>query len=65
MDSTQVQILNMIFAIGKRSKFPFSPLVASRPELDISVAMGDGRTRVTRLPLDADITPLDDITLAG
>ena len=65
MDGTQVQILDMIFAIGKRSKFPFIPLVASRPELEISVAMGDGRTRVTRLPLDADITPLDDITLAG
>ena len=62
MDGTQVQILNMIFAIGKCSKFPFIFLVASRPE---SVAMGDGRTRVTCLPLDADITPLDDITLAG
>jgi hypothetical protein len=63
MDGTQVQILDMIFAIGKRSKFPFSFLVASRPELEISAAMGDGRIRegLTRLPLDADITSRDDI----
>jgi hypothetical protein len=63
MDGTQVQILDMIFAIGKRSKFPFSFLVASRPELEISSAMGDGRIRegLTRLPLAADITTRDDI----
>jgi len=63
MDGTQVQILDMIFAIGKSSKFPFSFLVASRPELEISAAMGDGRIRegLTRLPLDADITSHDDI----
>ena len=63
MDSTQVRILDMIFAIGKRSKFPFSFLVASRPELEISTAMGDGRVRegLTRLPLYADITSYDDI----
>ena len=63
LDGTQVQILDMIFAIGKRSKFPFNFLVASRPELEISAAMGDGRIRegLTRLPLDADITSRDDI----
>ena len=63
MDGTQAQILDMIFAIGKRSKFPFGFLVASRPELEISAAMGDGRIRegLTRLPLDADITSRDDI----
>ena len=63
MDGTQIRILDMIFAIGKRSKFPFSFLVASRPELEISTAMGDGRVRegLTRLPLYADITSYDDI----
>jgi len=63
MDGTQVHILDMIFAIGKRSKFPFIFLVASRPELDISAAMGDGKIRegLTRLPLAADITSRDDI----
>jgi len=63
MDGTQVQIVDMIFAIGKRSKFPFTFFVASRPELEISAAMGDGRIRegLTRLPLDADITSRDDI----
>jgi len=63
MDGTQVQILDMIFAIGKRSKFPFSFLVASRPELEISAAMGYGKIRegLTRLPLAADITSRDDI----
>ena len=63
MDGTQVQILDMIFAVGKRSKFPFLFLVASRPELDISAAMGDGKIRegLTRLPLDNDITSRDDI----
>jgi len=45
MDGTQVQILKMIFTIGKLSKFPFIFLVASRPELDISAAMGDGKIR--------------------
>jgi hypothetical protein len=63
MDGAQVHILDMIFAIGKRSKFSFKFLVASRPELEISVAMGDGRTRegLTRLPLDADIASFHDI----
>ena len=63
MDGTQVQIVDMIFAIGKRSKFPFTFFVASRPELEISAAMGDGRIRegLARLPLDADITSRDDI----
>jgi hypothetical protein len=63
MDGTQVQILDMIFAIGNRSKFPFIFLVASRPELEISAAMGDGKIRegLTRLPLDADTTSHDDI----
>jgi hypothetical protein len=63
MDGTQVQILDMIFAIGKRSKFPLSFLVASRPELEISAAMGNGKIRegLTRLPLDADITSHNDI----
>jgi len=63
MDGTQVQILDMIFAVGKRSKFPFFFLVASRPELDISAAMGGGKIRegLTRLPLDNDITPREDI----
>jgi len=63
MDGTQVHILDMIFAIGKRSKFPFIFLVASRPELEISVAMGDGKIRegLTRLRLDADITSHGDI----
>ena len=63
MDGTQVHILDMIFAIGKRSKFPFIFLVASRPELEISAAMGNGKTRegLTRLRLDADITSHDDI----
>jgi hypothetical protein len=63
MDGTQVQILDMIFSIGKYSKFPFSFLVASRPELEISAAMGHGKIRegLTRLPLDADITSRDDI----
>ncbi|KIM35700.1 hypothetical protein M413DRAFT_449637 [Hebeloma cylindrosporum] len=62
-DGTQVQVLDMIFAVGKRSKFPFIFLVASRPELEISSALGDGKIRegLTRLPLDADITSLDDI----
>ena len=62
MDGTQVQILEMIFVIGKRSKFPFSFLVASRPELEISPAIGDGRIRegLARLHLDADITSRDD-----
>ena len=45
MDGTQVQILDMIFAIGKRSKFPFIFLVAGRPELDIFAAMGNGKIR--------------------
>jgi hypothetical protein len=35
----------MIFAIGKRSKFSFSLLVASRLELEMFVAMGNGRIR--------------------
>jgi hypothetical protein len=63
MDGTQVPILDMIFAIGKRSKFPFSFLVASRPELEISTAMGDDRIRegLTRLPLATDITSRNDI----
>ena len=63
MDGTQVQILDMIFAAGKRSQFPFLFLVASRPELDISAAIGDGKIRegLTRLPLDNDITSLYDI----
>jgi len=63
MDGTQVQILDMIFAIGKCSKFPFSFLIASCPELEISAAMGDGKIRegLTHLPLDADITSRDDI----
>ena len=63
MDGTQVQILDMIFAIDKRSKFPFSFLVASRPELEMSTALGDGRIRegLVRLPLDADITSRHDI----
>ena len=63
MDGTQVQILDMIFAIGKRSKFPFIFLVASRPELEISAAMGDGKIRegLTRLPLDTDINSHHDI----
>ena len=63
MDGTQVQILDMIFVIGKRSKFPFNFLVVSRPELEISAAMGDGKIRegLTRLPLDADITSHGDI----
>ena len=63
MDGTQVQILDMIFAIGKCSKFPFRFLIASRPELEISVAMGDNKIRegLTRLPLDTDITSRDDI----
>jgi hypothetical protein len=59
MDGTLVQILDMIFAIGKRSKFSFKFLVASRPELEISTAMGNGKIRdgLTRLPL---ITSHDD-----
>ena len=63
MDGTQSQILDMIFAVGKRSKFPFLFLVASRPELDISAAMGGGKIRdgLTRLPLDNVITSRDDI----
>ena len=63
MDGTQAHILDMIFAVGKRSKFPFLFLVASRPELDISAAMGAGKIRdgLTRLPLDNDITSRDDI----
>jgi len=63
MDGTQVQILDMIFAVGRRFKFPFLFLVASRPELDISAAMGDGKIRegLTRLPLDNDITSRGDI----
>ena len=63
MDGTQAHILDMIFAICKRSKFQFNFLVASRPELEISTAMGDGKIRegLTRLPLDADITSRDDI----
>jgi len=63
MDGTQVQILDMIFAISHRSKFPFIFLVASRPELEISAALGEGKIRegLTRLPLDADITSRDDI----
>ena len=63
MDGTQVQILDMIFAIGKCSKFPFSFLIASCPELEISAAMGDGKIRegLTHLPLDADIMSRDDI----
>jgi len=63
MDGTQVQIVDMIFAVGKRSKFPFNFLVASRPELEISAAMGYGKIRegLTRLPLDADITSRHDI----
>ena len=63
MDGTQVQILDMIFAIGKRSKFPFIFLVASRRELEISAALGDSKIRecLTRLPLDADVTSRDDI----
>jgi len=63
MDGTQVHILDMIFTVGRRSKFPFIFLVASRPELEISAAMGDGRIRegLTRLPLDNDITAVHDI----
>ena len=63
MDGTQVQILDMVFAIGKRSKFPFNFLVASRPELEISAAMGDGKIRegLARLRLDADFTSRHDI----
>ena len=63
MDGTQVQILDMIFTVGQRSKFPFIFLVASRPELEILAAMGDGKIRegLTRLPLDNDITSFDDI----
>jgi hypothetical protein len=63
MDGAQVHIIDMIFAIGKRSKFPFTFLVASRPELEISAAMGDGKLRegLTRLPLDADYTSFHDI----
>ena len=63
MDGTQAQILEMIYAVGKRSKFPFLFLVASRPELDISTAMGYGKIREgsTRLPLDNDITSHGDI----
>jgi len=63
MNGTQVQIVDMIFAIGKRSKFPFIFLVASRPEVEISAAMGDGRIRegLSRLRLDADITSRHDI----
>jgi len=63
MDGTQVQILDMIFTVGQRSKFPFIFLVASRPELEISAAIGDGKIRegLTRLPLDNDITSVDDI----
>ena len=64
IDGTQVQLLDMIFAVGKRStKFPLLFLVASRPELDISAAMGNGKIRegLTRLPLDNDITSRDDI----
>jgi len=61
MDATQ--ILDMIFAIGQHSGFPFIFLVASRPQLEISAAMGDGKIRdgLTRLPLDSDITSHDDI----
>jgi hypothetical protein len=57
MDGTQAQILDMIFAIGKRSKFPFIFLVASRPELDISTALDDGKIRegLIRLPLEDSI----------
>jgi hypothetical protein len=40
MDGTLIQILDMIFAIGKHSKFQFSFLVAGRPEM--SAAMGNG-----------------------
>jgi len=64
MDGTQVQILDMIFAASQRStKFPLLFLVASRPEVDISAAMGDGKIQdgLTRLPLDNDITSRDDI----
>jgi len=63
MDGTQVQILDMIFAVGKRSKFPFLFLVTSRPELDISAAMGGGKIRdgLTRLHLDNGITSHEDI----
>ena len=63
MDGTQVQILDMILAIGKRSKFPFSFLVASRPELEICAAIDDGRIRggLARLPLAANIASRNDI----
>ena len=63
MDGTQIQILDMIFAVGQRSNFPFNFLIASRPELAISAALGDGKIRegLTRLLLDADITSRHDI----
>jgi len=63
MDGTQVQILKMIFVIGKLSKFPFIFLVTSHPELGISAAMGDGKIQegLTHLPLDNDITSRNDI----
>jgi len=63
MDGTQVQILDVIFAVSKRCQFPFLFLVVSRPELDISTAMGNGKIREgsTHLPLDNDITSRDDI----
>jgi hypothetical protein len=63
MDGTQVQILDIIFAIGQHSTFPSSFFVASRPELEIYTAMGDGKIRegLISLPLDVDFTLLDDI----
>ena len=63
MDGTQVQILDMIFTIGKHSKFSLSFLVASHPELDISAAMGNGKLRegLTCLCLAANITSHDNI----
>ena len=49
MDGTQVQILNTIFTIGKRSKFPFVFLVAMCPEEELSTAsVGDGRIHYPR-----------------
>jgi len=61
MDGTQVQVLEVIFAISKCSKFPFKFLVASRSEQEISAALSNSRIRegLTRLPLETDYNDIE------
>jgi len=62
-DGTRHEIINVVLRVGRHIDLPLVFLFASRPELDISMAMNLAKvgTDVTRIALDTEYESDDDI----